>query len=151
MATIDAQILNVSENVSKNIDVLGGDRSLLAQNILAQLRNLVEAIAVRLHLSNGMAEFHYDATGPAIDWIGSQNKEINFLHRFHKLLQMSTSHYTLEGDASERLMLKYYEYLLRTRKLLHEQCGLDVLDNLEKFPVDLDPSLRSITTRLLNG
>lgn len=142
MATIDAQILSVSENVSKNIDVLADDRSLLAQNILAQLRNLVEAVAVRLHLKNGMAEFHYDATGPAIDWVGSQNKHTNFLHRFHKLLQMATSHYTLEGDASERLMLKYYEYLLRTRKLLHEQCGLDVLDNLEKFPVDLDPSLR---------
>lgn len=142
MATIDAQILSVNENVSKNIDALANDRSLLAQNILAQLRNLVEAVAVRLHLKNGTADFHYNATGPAIDWVGSQNKHINFLHRFHKLLQMATSHYTLEGDASERLMLKYYEYLLRTRKLLREQCGLDVLDNLEKFPVDLDPSLR---------
>ena len=29
---------------------------------------------------------------------------------------MSVSHYTFEGDASERLMLKYYEYLLRTRR-----------------------------------
>ncbi|KLU09977.1 ATP-dependent RecD-like DNA helicase [Kocuria sp. SM24M-10] len=142
MATVDTQIHNISANISGNIDALSHDRGLLAQNLLSQLRNLVEAVAVRLHLKDGNAEFHYDATKPAIDWIGSANKQTNFVHRFHKLLQMSTSHYTLEEDASERLMLKYYEYLLRTRTLLREQCGIDILDNLEKFPVDLDPSLQ---------
>ena len=67
--------------------------------------------------------------------------QINFIQRFHKQLQMRVSHYTFEGDASERPMLKYYEYLLRTRAILHDQCGIDILGNLEKFPVDLDPSL----------
>jgi hypothetical protein len=33
------------------------------------------------------------------------------LGKFHDLLKISTSHYTLDGDASERLMLKYYEYI----------------------------------------
>ena len=37
--------------------------------------------------------------------------------------------------------MKYYEYLFRIRRLLHEQCGINILENLEKFPVDLDPSL----------
>jgi hypothetical protein len=68
--------------------------------------------------------------------------KLNFLARFHKLLQTSASHYTLDGDASERLMLKYYEYLLRIRTLLKDTCGIDVVTNLERFPVDLDPSLR---------
>ncbi|TVU62032.1 AAA family ATPase [Paenarthrobacter nitroguajacolicus] len=142
MGTVDAQIRSIGANISGNIDALGHDRGLLAQNLLSQLRNLVEAIAVRFHLRDGDAEFHYNATGPAIDWIGSATKQLNFLHRFHKLLQMSASHYTFEGDASERLMLKYYEYLLRTRALLNQQCGVDILGNLERFPVDLDPSLR---------
>lgn len=141
MASIDTQIRSIGTNIEGNIDALCNDRALLAQNLLSQLRNFVEAVSVRLYLRDGKAEFHYDATGPAITWIGSQNRQINFLHRFHKLLQMSTSHYTFEGDASERLMLKYYEYLLRIRALLHNQCGINVLDNLEKFPVDLDPSL----------
>jgi energy-coupling factor transporter ATP-binding protein EcfA2 len=48
----------------------------------------------------------------------------------------------MDGDGSERLMLKYYEYLLRLRILLKDSCGIDVLSNLESFPVDLDPSLR---------
>jgi hypothetical protein len=39
------------------------------------------------------------------------------------LLQASVSHYTLDRDPSERLMLKYYEYLLRTRDLAKDVLG----------------------------
>jgi hypothetical protein len=78
---------------------------------------------------------------PALAFVKSQAK-FNFLGKFHKLIQKSASHYTLDGDASERLMLKYYEYLHRIRSLLQDSCGLSVLANLEDFPVDLDPSLR---------
>ena len=39
-------------------------------------------------------------------------------------------------------MLKYYEYLLRIRSLVRAHCGMEILSNLESFPVDLDPSLR---------
>ena len=141
MAMVDAQIISIGANISGNIDALDQDRPLLSQNMLSQLRNLVEAVALRLQLQDGSAEFQYGATAAAIDWIGSQNKQINFIQRFHKQLQMRVSHYTFEGDASERLMLKYYEFLLRTRAILHDQCGIDILGNLEKFPVDLDPSL----------
>jgi hypothetical protein len=141
MATADAQIRSIGANIEGNIDALNQDRPLLSQNMLSQLRNLVEAIAIRLQLQDGGAEFQYGATAAAIDWIGSQNKQISFIQRFHKKLQMSASHYTFEGHASERLMLKYYEYLIRIRALLQDQCGIDILGNLEKFPVDLDPSL----------
>ncbi|MBD3647452.1 MAG: AAA family ATPase, partial [Pseudomonadales bacterium] len=51
-------------------------------------------------------------------------------------------HYPLDGDASERLMLKYYEYLYRIRSLVQDIHGIVLLSNLEDFPVDLDPSLR---------
>ncbi|WP_231600621.1 ATP-dependent RecD-like DNA helicase [Salinibacterium sp. SWN248] len=64
------------------------------------------------------------------------------MNRFYTLLQPSTSHYTFDGDSSERLMLKYYEYLLRVRAFLSDAFGVEVLANLESFPVDLDPSLR---------
>jgi len=148
MVTIDSQIRNSAQTISDNIEAMVNNRALLAQNLLGQLRNLVEAVAVRLHRNNGTAEFRYDAIGPAIAWAGSQRKDINFLHRFHKLLQMSASHYSLDGDASERLMLKYYELLLRSRSLLKSECGIDVLQNLEHFPVDLDPSLREYHKRI---
>lgn len=120
--------------------MLSEQRGLLSQNILSHLRNLVEGVAVSLHTGPSDAEFNYAAVEPALAFVKSKAK-FNFLGRFHKLIQKSASHYTLDGDASERLMLKYYEYLHRIRSLLRENYGVAVLGNLEAFSVDLDPSL----------
>lgn len=141
MTTVSQQIQSAEEAICRNIDSLVDQRRLLSQNILSQLRNLVEGVAVRLHTGSPDAEFNYDAVEPGLAFVKSKAR-FNFLGRFHKLLQKSVSHYTLDGDASERLMLKYYEYLHRIRSLLQDQCGVAVLANLEDFPVDLDPSLR---------
>ncbi|HET6644750.1 MAG TPA: hypothetical protein VFG65_04550, partial [Fimbriimonadales bacterium] len=71
MATVDKQIRTVGANISDNIASQSHDRALLAQNILSQLRNLVEAVAVRLYKDDGSVEFSYDLVNPAMDWIGS--------------------------------------------------------------------------------
>lgn len=141
MATVDQQILSAANAISSNITSLKHDRPLLAQNILSQLRNLVEGVAVRLHAGRGDVEFQYSAVGAAISYVASRG-QVNFVARFHKLLQISASHYTMGGDPSERLMLKYFDYLHRIRDLSSTQLGLTILRNLEDFPVDLDPSLR---------
>lgn len=141
VSTVDAQLHSVDEAVCGNIAALSDDRALLSQNLLAQLRNLIEAVAVRIHLGSGPAEFAYDAVGPAMAYVKSR-ANLNFLGRFHKLVQISASHYTLDGDTSERLMLKYFEYLLRIRNLMLDSAGMEILSNLESFPVNLDPSLR---------
>jgi len=141
VSTVDQQIQSAADAISANITALSHDRALLAQNILSQLRNLVEGMAVRLHAGRGDAEFQYSAVGDAMTYVGANGK-LNFLKRFHKLLQISASHYTMGGDPSERLMLKYYDYLHRIRDLASTQLNVAILPNLEDFPVDLDPSLR---------
>lgn len=141
MTTVTKQIQSADEAICQNIESLAEQRALLSQNVLSQLRNLVEGIAVRLHTNSPDAEFKYDAVKPGLAFVKSQAK-FSFLGKFHKLIQQSASHYTMDGDASERLMLKYYEYLHRVRSSLQEHCGVAVLANLESFPVDLDPSLR---------
>jgi hypothetical protein len=141
MPSVGDQIRNADEAICRNIEALADQRPLLAKNILAQLRNLVEGVAVRLHVRSSDREFDYRAIEPALAFVRGK-AQFNFLGKFHKLLQKSASHYTLDGDASERLMLKYYEYLFRIRSLLHNHCGIEVLANLEDFPVNLDPSLR---------
>lgn len=141
MITVNRQIRSADEAICQNIELLADQRALLSQNVLSQLRNLVEGIVVRLHAGLNDAEFHYDYVEPALAFVRSKAK-FNFLGKFHKLIQKSASHYTLDGDASERLMLKYYEYLYRIRSLVQENCGITVLTNLESFPFDLDPSLK---------
>lgn len=141
MSTVDEQIQSAASAISSNIAALRHDRALLAQNILSQLRNLVEGVAVRLQEGRGDVEFQYKSVGSAISYVGANGK-LNFLRRFHKLLTISASHYTLGGDPSERLMLKYYEYLHRIRDVARTQLNLNILANLNYFPVDLDPSLQ---------
>lgn len=141
MTTIGEHLRSTDEAICQNIASLSDQRALLSQNILSQLRNLVEGTAVRLHQGSSNPEYSYASIEPGLAFVKSQ-AQVNFLGRFHKLLQMSASHYTVDGDASQRLMLKYYEYLHRIRTLLHDRCGIDVLANLESFPVDLDPSMQ---------
>lgn len=141
MTTVGEHIQSTDAAICQNIASLGDQRDLLSQNVLGQLRNLVEGVAVRLQLGSADAEYNYPAIGLGLAFVKAKG-QYSFLSRFHKLLEASASHYTLDGDASQRLMLKYYEYLLRIRTLLKESCGISVLANLESFPVDLDPSLQ---------
>ncbi|GAB2960547.1 ATP-dependent RecD-like DNA helicase [Amycolatopsis acidiphila] len=141
MTTVGDHIQSTDATICQNIASLTDQRELLSQNVLAQLRNLVEGVAVRLQLGSADADYNYPAIGLGLAFIKGRG-QYGFLSRFHKLLEASASHYTMDGDASERLMLKYYEYLLRIRTLLKDKCGIEVLGNLESFPVDLDPSLR---------
>ncbi|WEO76429.1 ATP-dependent RecD-like DNA helicase [Cryobacterium sp. SO2] len=142
MLSVEKQIRGADQAITRSIAAQKDDRGLLSLNVLAQLRNLVEGAAVLLHTGDNNAEYTYTAIQDGLVFVGSAKKRIQFLHRFHKLLQESVSHYTMDGDTSERLMLKYYEYLIRIRELLQDDCGMAILTNLEDFPVDLDPSLR---------
>ncbi len=151
MASVEQQVRSVDGVVCQNIASVLDDRGFLSQNLLAQLRNLVEGLIVWAHLNDGSAEFRYDQVGPALEVVKAKAK-FRPLSRFHGLLQASASHYTLDRDPSERLMLKYYEHLLRSRDLALTQFGIAILENLEAFPVDLDPSLleyhEKIATRI---
>lgn len=148
MATLEGQIQAASDAIETNIARITDDRGFLSKNVLQYLRDLVEAMIVWAHTGDGTVRFNYMAQfDPARDYAKSR---ANFrpLTRFHAMLQVSVSHYTLDGDPSERLMLKYYEYLLRTRQIAKDHLGVDILQNLEDFPLNLDPALREYHNKI---
>ena len=49
MASVDLQIKNADRVITKAIGDYEMDRAFLSQVVLAQLRNLIEGIAVRIH------------------------------------------------------------------------------------------------------
>lgn len=140
MATVAQHITATDSAICNNIATLTNQRDLLSQNVLSQLRNLVEGAAVRLHTGSGETEHDYAAIEAALAWVKA-NGRLNFVTKFHTLLQPSVSHYTFDGDTSERLMLRYFVYMMRLRTLLHDQTGVAILNNLEAFPLDQDPAL----------
>lgn len=138
---IDKQILNTDKVICRHISNLSNStRGEISQDILPQLRHFVEHIMLKIYANGNDIEDTQDNVKQAVKFAKSQDY-LRHLSRFHHFLQVSVSHRTLEEENSERLMLKYYEYLLRIRILLHEKYSLDVLANLEQFPIETDESL----------
>lgn len=145
---MDNYILQCNDIINKNIKagLLLNDRGFMSQNILGQLRNLIDHICVKIFIADGgkKAEKEYDNIKNATAYVKRGNS-LNFLGRFHEFLLISASHYSFDGDSSERLMLKYYEYLLRTKNYMKERFGMDLLEDLDKFPLDTDPALKGLS------
>ena len=142
MKKIDQKILNINKSICDNIDAFSPDqRWLLSQNILDKLRNLVEHICMKVSANWSDIESNRENIGKWVEYIQSRGS-LRFLTKFHYLLQKSISHYTENEENSERLMLKYYEYLLHLKKFMKDVHDFEVLQNIEKFPIKLDPELR---------
>lgn len=139
---IDKQILVINRNICRHIAEANGEtRGMVSQDILAQLRNFVEHIMLKIYARGNDIPDDYDNICKAIEYVEAQGKYKD-IRRFHDFLQIVASHYTMDEENSERLMLKYYEYLLKLRKFLHDKYSLEILDNLEDFPIDLDKTLQ---------
>lgn len=146
---IDRAILDASGVICDNIAQFGStERGLLSQNILGHIRNFVEYIAIKV-FSNGedVNPHDYSLNVEALKDM-QRRGDLRFLYKFHELLQKSVSHYTVDKDGSERLMLKYYEHLLKIKLYLKQTYNLDVLENLEDFPLDTDTELSNYYTKI---
>lgn len=92
--------------------------------------------------SNGVDTDPNDYQDKKAAWSYAKTKgQLRFLSKFHDLLQKSVSHYTFDEGGSERLMLKYYEHLLKIKVFLKTTYNMDVLENIDDFPLDLDTTL----------
>lgn len=142
MLKVDEAVYDTNKVICRNISVFdASERGLLSQNILAQLRNFVEYIVQKVY-SNGVDTDPNDYQDKKAAWEFVKTKgELRFLSKFHNLLQKSVSHYTFDEGGSERLMLKYYEYLLKIKVFLKEKYNMDVLENIDDFPLNLDDNL----------
>ena len=138
---INKSLLDTSKVICKNISMCDdSQRGLLSQNILSQLRNFVEYVALKIMVAENNIDsnpFKYKDHTKALKYIRSKGN-FKFLADFHSLLQKVASHYTLDENGSERLMLKYYEYLLKIKVLLKGRYDLEVLENINEFPLYVD-------------
>ncbi|EDP7562296.1 hypothetical protein, partial [Campylobacter jejuni] len=110
------QILDIDRNINKNIDINKEDRGFLSQNILNELRNLLEHIALCVYNvdKNQQLDNVYENLQSSLKYIGDKRKYKD-IKNFHHLLQISASHYTPNEEIAERLMLKYLFYLFQIR------------------------------------
>lgn len=139
---IDEQILSIDKVICRHISNISNlPRGQISQDILSQLRHFVEHIMLKIYAKGNDIEDTHENVKQAVKYAKSESS-LRHLSRFHHFLQVSVSHRTLEEQNSERLMLKYYEYLLRIRNLLQSKYSLNVLSNLELFPLETDDNLK---------
>lgn len=139
---IDEQILKTDKVICRHISNMGNlPRGQISQDILSQLRHFVEHIMLKIYANDDDIEDSHENLQKAVKYVKNESS-LRHLSRFHHFLQVSVSHRTLEEENSERLMLKYYEYLFRIRNFLHKEYSLDVLSDLEQFPLESDDSFK---------
>lgn len=139
---IDNQIITIDKVICRHIAAASNDaRGIASQDILSQLRNFVEHIMLKIYANNNDIVDEYKNIQDAIAYVEGRG-EWKTLNRFHAFLQIVASHYTLDEESSERLMLKYYEYLLKIKKLVRDKLGLNILANLKDFPLNTDDTLQ---------
>jgi len=151
MKKIDKAILTINAVISKNISIFDdSERGLLSQNILGQLRNLVDHTFLKIYNEKNSLDLEpiYENFQKAEKYVKGIGK-LRFLGKFHQFLQISASHYTLDENNSERLMLKYYEYLLKIKSYLKEEYDLDVLLNISKFPINIDKTTQEYYEKIV--
>lgn len=138
-SNINDKITIIDGNICKNIDKNKNDRGFLSQNILSKLRNLIEHIALKIYNEDSQKDLDNDYKHliKGINYIKSK-AELKFLYKFHISLQISASHYTPNEQGAELLMLKYYEYLIKTKSLMKEKYNFNILDNLSDFPLKIN-------------
>lgn len=140
--TNDKRIEDANRIICQNIDLFdkGEERSLIAQNLLSYSRTLVECIIYKIYLQGKTEDFDWEQLNKANEFIKRNNKYL-FLREFHSFLQQSVSHYIPNDDGAERLILKYYRYYIMIRNFMNSEYGIQILENLEKIPLDEDESI----------
>lgn len=124
------------EEISIEIDRLSEKielRDIISRKIVRSLYDLCYSVLILNAVKLG-----YSDINQKLAWEVSQFKpETKYMYNFLKGLKYIGIRMPEEGQA-ERLMLKYYNYLWEIRRFLKNNFNIWVLDNLSKFPLDMD-------------
>lgn len=150
LTKIDLELSNLDNAICRHIDNISRDtRGVVSQDILSDLRHYIEHIMLKIYDGDRNLDVTYDNIQNAIKYIFSNGK-YKFLRNFHKMLQIVVSHYKPTEENSERLMLKYCEYLYKIREIMKKDYNLNLLHNLEKFPLNMDSKLIEYYQKIAN-
>ncbi|AQU04683.1 hypothetical protein B1774_04645 [Dehalococcoides mccartyi] len=143
---IDEQIQIIDKAICRHIDQFNvSGRGAVSQDILKNLRDLVEHIMLKIYAQGKDIDDNWDTIQTAIKYVKTR-AEWRDMTRFHSYLQISVSHYLVDEENSERLMLKYYVFLLKLKNAMKNLFAFDTLANLDKFPLNTDATQQEYYT-----
>lgn len=148
MLSIDHDIRVIDSVICRYLDnIENSTRSVISQDILAHLRNLVEHLMLKYYSPNEDIDDSEENIKKAAEYAQAHGR-LKVLYRFRNYLDIVASHYTLDEDSSERLMLKYYDFLLVIKHILYQDFSFTILHNLDKFPLNQDTALQEYYSKI---
>ena len=133
---IDRIILKCNKIITETIDLLdytGFTRDDVSNRILPRLYDLCRSALLLNSLSLGN-----ERTNLQLAWEQALlSINTKYLATFLRGLKYIEDKEPEDGQ-SERMMLKYYDFMWQIREFLHNKYGINILDNLEKFPLNTD-------------
>lgn len=117
------------------------------QAFIESLRYFVEHILLKVYANGDNIEDSYKNIQAAVMFAKNETKLLHIL-RFYRFLLSFASNEVLKEQNAERWMLNCYENLLRIRIFLRENYSMDVLENLERFPLDVNGELTEYYTEI---
>ena len=141
MPTLIDRITTIDRTICRHLDSIDGStRGVISQDILQHLIAFVEHIMLNFYSQNTDIPNTPENIAKGIEH-AQVTSDLKGLYRFHKYLNIVAIHYSLDEDNSERLMLKYYKYLLDIKNLVMKHWRMEILHNLDKFPLNTDTAL----------
>lgn len=142
----ETEIRYISNVIEKNIMYYStlNDKGFLSENILAQLRNLVEDVAILANnkKNNLNLDTRYENINPSIKVIQNMDKNHKEIAKLYDLLLGTASHYTPSEDGAEKLLNYYFRYICIIKNVLKENYNIDIINNIEDFPMYDDKSMK---------
>lgn len=132
----DKEIFKASNAIDKALlSINKENRGEVALRILSIVRNLNDNIAEKIWTDL------YPDKPRSVNKVGKEFANIpqyRFIERFYRYLGKSVSHFTPTEDGAERLILKYYKYMLQLKKVMKERYDIEILTNLSLFLLNTD-------------
>lgn len=149
MKIVDKRLRETADVINKNFAKVNEEnRGEVSGEILSHLRNFCEAFMYKVYDEENDADIYQtqDNLTPVRKYIKDKHYDV---WKFHSLLDSSVGHMDFGPMPSEALTLKYIPQLIRLKTFLQKQYGIGVLENIDKYPLDLDTSLVSFYEKIL--
>lgn len=132
----DREIFKASETIEKALSTITKEnRGEIGVRILSVVRNLNDHIAYKVwHELRPEQPMDINKVASKFSTVG----QYRFIAIFDSYLRKSVSHFTPSEDGAERLMLKYYQYILALKKLVYERYNYEIVKNIDCFLEDID-------------
>ena len=141
----DKEINRASDGIDKALSTATrSNRGEVAFRILSVVRNLNDHIAFKIW-KDVRPDQKMDINKVASKF--GNVRPYQFVARFDHFLRASVSHFTPSEEGAERLMIKYYRYLLQLKKAVYDRYGMIILRNVDMFLEDLDEQTKDYSTK----